>query len=238
MGAVESGNESDNSTNEQSATTIQSKSTHVYISNKTCDDIVKILKNYAFARLLTYYSQMTEHKSIIKQYHDKVVEYFRVFTIDGNLIMKMNKNIFAKNVIKFIATDNKQNEHFEKGREILFTLYRIIFNYESYLDTSSNTSDDNEQKLNPQINELQIHDYVYECKDDNSGANDIYNSNENIQILKTTNDNTAKIFKCHHCGQTNSLVVVVYKSTVRVPITIFSVQHSLLYDYIFHNNII
>eukprot|EP01084_Bolivina_argentea_P266302 451646_1 len=118
---------------------------NIYVRKCEVKEMIKILNNYAIDRLLQYYqtSEDSEYILIIKENRNKVIQYFRNNEIDGNSFCNRDKNTFVINIVKYIKT-SEQHVHINninKIKDILFTLYRIIINYESYLDTSSHAND-------------------------------------------------------------------------------------------------
>eukprot|EP01084_Bolivina_argentea_P103133 184760_1 len=131
----------------------QRQNRDVYIRKCDLKDMIKILNSYGIERLLQYYHKSThsEHRSIIHQYRNNIVKYFTNNEIDGNVFCDQDKNKFVTNVIKYITSIDHDihvnNTHIDTIKEVLSTLYRIMINYESYLDISSNSSENDEENV-------------------------------------------------------------------------------------------
>eukprot|EP01084_Bolivina_argentea_P266303 451653_1 len=114
----------------------------IYVRNCEVKEMIKILNNYAIDRLLQHYQKAThsDYIAIINENRDKVVQYFINNHINGSTFCKQDKYQFVINVVKYVKTIDKHvqmnNNNIDKVTQILYTLYRIIINYESYLDTS------------------------------------------------------------------------------------------------------
>eukprot|EP01084_Bolivina_argentea_P180255 311412_1 len=122
---------------------LQMSETEVYTRGCNTKAMIEILNNYAIDMLLQYYqkSMQSEYISIISENKSNIVKYFTDKNVDGNVFYNQSKDQFVINVVEYIKmvdADTFKN-NINKLKKILSTLYRIINNYETYLNTSVNT---------------------------------------------------------------------------------------------------